>query len=179
MLTNRVYFTTHRGYSLIELIITIVVTSIVMVIFFSIFGKNQLQSTSPVIQVKAAQLGQAYLEEISLKAYDENSPVGNARRCNSGVPAPSCSGAPLGSDSETRIQFDDVDDYNGLSESPPRDAFNQIRTGFSSFSVNISVTYAGTDFSLPLQSLKKIEVTVTPPEAEGGLYVFTQYRGNF
>ena len=66
----------NQGYSLIELIVTIVVTSIVMIIFYSIFAPNQKNSVSSVIQTKAAELGQAYLEEITLKRFDENSPAG-------------------------------------------------------------------------------------------------------
>lgn len=177
MLNSGNFATRVEAYSLIELIITIVLSSIVLVIFYSIFAPNQRASVSPVMQVKAAELGQAYLEEISLKRYDENSPAGNALRCNAAT-APVCS-ATLGPNSETRIQFDDIDDYHGLNEMPPRDAFGTIRSGFSGFRVQVAVTYAGADFSLATQDLKKIVVTVTLPQAVGGQFVFSQYKGNF
>ncbi len=167
-----------QGYSLIELIITITLTSIVMVIFYTVFSQNQVKSVSTIMQAKAAELGQAYLEEIGFKGYDENSPAGNAVRCNSGAPALPCS-ATLTSDGETRILYDDVDDYNGLIDSPPRDALDQVRTGFNGFSVSVIVSYAGTDFGFAQQDLKKIVVTVSPPASEGGQFVFTHYRGNF
>ncbi len=165
----------NRGYSLIELVITIALSSIVIVLFYSYMSQQQLRSVSPVIQVKAAQLAQAYLEEISLKRFDENSPAGNAQRCNSPA-APACSGA-LGAEGESRAFYDDIDDYNGLADSPPRDALDNVRTGFTGFSVSASVTYAGGDFGFAAQDIKRVELTVTTPE--GSPFVFSQYKGNF
>lgn len=166
---------TQSGYSLIELIITVVLTSIVIIIFYQVFAYNQRQSTSPVLQVKAAELAQAYLEEISLRKYDENSPSGNGQRCNS--PSAAVCSATLTNEGETRAFFDDVDDYNGLVETPPRDAFNNVRTGFNSFTATIAVTYAGSDFGLSAQDMKRIQVTIQSPE--GNQFIFSQYRGNF
>lgn len=163
------------GYSLIELVITITLTSIVMVIFFTVFSQNQKNSATPVMQVKAAQLAQAYMEEISLKRFDENSPSGNNLRCGE-TSAPACSVA-LGPESESRNQFDDIDDYNGLSDFPPVDALNNVRAGFDNFGVTVNVAYAGTDFGLPNQNLKRITVTVTV--SNNDTFVFTQYKGNF
>lgn len=168
---------TVTGYSLIELIITIVVTSIVMVIFYTVFAPNQQGSVSPVIQVKAAELGQAYLEEISLKRFDENSPIGNALRCNDS-PGLLCGAIGTEEGITNRALFDDVDDYNGLSDNPPQDALGNNRAGFNNFTVNVSVSYAGTDFAgLALQDLKLIQVTVITPR--GNSMIFSQYRGNF
>ena len=165
-----------QGYSLIELVVTIVLTSLVMVLFYSFFASNQVNSVTPVTQVKAAQLAQAYLEEISLRRFDENSPVGNAFRCNS-TGAPACSNT-LGSDGEARPLYDDVDDYDDITaESPPQDALGNVRSGFNNFSVDINVTYAGGDFGLAAQDLKRIQVTVTSPE--GSQFVFSNYKGNF
>jgi len=162
------------GYSLIELIITIVVTSIVIIIFYSIFAPNQRNSVSPVIQVKAAQLGQAYLEEIMHKRFDENSPIGNAVRCNQD---PSLLCGAITTEEANRRLFDDVDDYNGLSDKPAKDALGNDRVGFANFEVNVFVDYAGGDFGLSAQDLKMVRVTVTTPLGE--TFVFSQYKGNF
>lgn len=164
------------GYSLIELIITIVVSSIVLVAIYSIFSKNQLNSIYPIYQVKAAELGQSYLEEISLKRFDENSPIGNSRPCNQALLFP-CSSIASEEGISNRALFDDVDDYDGLSDSPAQDALGNNRSGFEGFTVNVSVSYAGTDFGLSQQDLKLIVVTVISPD--GGSFVFSQYRGNF
>lgn len=163
------------GYSLIELVITITVTSIVIVLFYAYMSQQQLRSVSPVTQVKAAQLAQAYLEEISLKRFDENSPAGNGQPCNS--PSAALCSAALGSDGETRALFDDVDDYNGLADAPPRDALDNVRSGFTGYSVSATVSYAGGDFGFAAQDMKRIELTVTTPQ--GAAFVFSQYKGNF
>jgi len=165
----------QRGYSLIELVITIIISAIVVTAFLTLFSSVQLKSTEPVFQVKAAELGQAYLEEIALKKYDHQSPSGNTVRCNESGPA--CSGT-LGLDgAETRVNFNDIDDYNNLTNDPPIDALGNVRSGFNNFSVSISVEYAGDDIGLAAQDMKRIEVTVTAPDSTR--YVFSQYRGNF
>jgi len=166
----------NKGYSLIELIITIVATSLVMILFYSTFADNQLKSASPLLQTKASELGHAYLEEISLKRFDEASPIGNALRCNQGATI-LCGNIGAEEGSANRHLFDDVDDYDGIIDSPPKDALGLDRPGFNNFSVSVSVSYAGTDFGLALQDLKKITVTVNSPD--GGVFVFSQYRGNF
>ncbi len=166
----------NAGYSLIELIVTIVVTSIVIIIFYSIFAPNQKNSVSSVLQTKAAELGQAYLEEISLKRFDENSPAGNALRCNQAT-GPACGPIATEEGAGNRALFDDVDDYHGLDDQPAQDAFGNNRVGFNGFRVTVSVTYAGGDFGLAAQDLKLITVTVFTPE--GNSLVFSRYKGNF
>jgi MSHA pilin protein MshD len=164
------------GYSLIELIVTIVVTSIVIIIFYSIFAPNQKNSVSAVMQTKAAELGQSYLEEISLKRFDENSPIGNGNRCNQ-TAALLCGAIGAEEGVGNRALFNDVDDYHGLDDQPAQDALGNNRVGFNGFRVTVSVTYAGGDFGLAVQDLKRITVTVFTPE--GNSLVFSRYKGNF
>jgi len=164
------------AFTLVELVITIVLTGIAVVMFSGIYASTQLKSISPVFQVKAAELAQSYLEEISLRRFDENSPIGNQLRCDQATQPP-CSNT-LGSDTgEIRINFDDVDDYNNLNESPPKDALGNNRSGFNNFSLSVSVSYAGTDHGFSQRDLKKIIVTITSPENDQ--FVFSVYKGNF
>ncbi|MCW8875623.1 MAG: prepilin-type N-terminal cleavage/methylation domain-containing protein [Kangiellaceae bacterium] len=167
----------QQGYSLIELVITIVLSSIALLVFLTLFSSIQSSSTEPVFQVKAAELGQAYLEEIGLKRFDEQSPAGNGLRCNDPAWPTTCSLVLDSEGGEVRATFDDIDDYNGLIDSPPQDAFGNARSGFTSFSVNIVVAYSGADFGFPNQDLKRITVTVTTPDSTS--YQFSQYKGNF
>ena len=166
----------QSGYSLIELIVTIVVTSIVIIIFYSVFAPNQKHSVSSILQVKAAELGQAYLEEIIHKRFDENSPAGNSLRCNQ-PSGPLCGGIANEEGAGNRSLFDDVDDYHGLDDQPAQDAFGNNRVGFNGYRVTVSVSYAGGDLGLAAQDLKRVEVTVYTPE--GNNLVFSQYKGNF
>lgn len=165
-----------NAYSLIELVISIALSSIVIVVFYSFFSNAQKQSSDSVLHFKAAELAQTYLEEINLKSYDDFSPTGNAIRCDS-LPSLPCS-IILGPEvSELRTNYDDVDDFNNLSEQPPVDANGNTRQGYSSYQVSIQVSYAGGDFALPSTSLKKIQVTIIAPQGE--VFVFSQYKGNF
>jgi MSHA pilin protein MshD len=168
--------TSANGYSLIELIVTIVVTSIVIIIFYSIFAPNQKNSVTSVLQTKAAELGQAYLEEITLKRFDENSPAGNTVRCNQS-PSLLCGAIGAEEGAGNRALFDDVDDYDGLDDQPAKDAFGNNRVGFNGFRVTVAVAYAGGDFGLAAQDLKRVTVTVFTPE--GNNLVFSRYKGNF
>ena len=166
----------YNGFTLVELVITIIITSIALVMFAGIYTSIQSNSVSPVLQVKAAELAQAYLEEISLKRFDENSPIGNQFRCDQAT-QPVCSNTLINEEGGTRALFDDVDDYNGLNESPPRDALGNIRNGFDNYSVNVSVSYAGADQGFTVRDLKRIEVTVSSPD--NSQFVFSLYKGNF
>ena len=165
----------ERGFTLIELVVTIVV----MAISFTALGvwmfNANAGSADPVISMRAATLGQAYVEEVLSKRFDENTSSGGIPRCNE-VGQPACSGS-MGADAgETRSTYDDVDDYNGLNE-VPTDAFGNARANYTGFNVSVVVRYAGSDFGLTNTELKKIDVTVTTPS--GSPHVFAAYRGNF
>lgn len=166
----------NNGFTLVELIITIVLSGIAMVMFASIYVSTQVKSVSPVLQVKAAELAQAYLEEISLKRFDENSPIGNQFRCDQ-VSQPICTNTFGAEAGETRARYDDVDDYHGLNQTPPRDALDNVRNGFAGFSVNVSVNYAGADQGFSARNLKRAEITITSPEDDQ--FTFSLYKGNF
>jgi len=166
----------NNGFTLVELIITVVLTGVVITMFSSLYVSIQIKSVSPVFQIKAAELAQAYLEEISLKRFDENSPIGNQLRCDQ-ASQPICSNVLGAEAGESRANFDDVDDYNNLTESPPKDALGNTRSGFSNYSSNISVSYAGTDQGFSMRNIKKIQVTVISPENDQ--FIFSVYKGNF
>jgi MSHA pilin protein MshD len=169
-------FSGFSGFTLVELIITILLTSIATLMFANIYSTTQVQSASPIIQIKAVELGQAYLEEIALKKFDENSPIGNTLPCDfTGQLV--CSNT-LGVDTgEVRSTYDDIDDYHNLVDSPPQDATGNSRSGFSNFSVSISVNYAGTNQGFNNRLIKLIQVTVTTPQNTS--FLFSTYKGNF
>ncbi len=81
-----------QGYTLIELIITIVVLAIGVVVLGSMVSTIGGKSASPVIQTQGLYIAEAYLEEASLKSY--NDPDGVAEGC-----------------AVTRDLWDDIGDY--------------------------------------------------------------------
>lgn len=179
----------QRGFSLVEMVVTIVVMAIVLTGVALVFYTTVRQSPEPLLNMRAAALGQAYLDEILPKRYDENSGQGGIPRCDSTDPGAKPCSTTLGPDvsptnppnPETRAQYDDVDDYNGLNESPPRDALGNVLPGYANYRVQVSVVYAGNGPDglglANLQDAKLITVTVTTPS--GDRMVFSAYRVNY
>ena len=161
------------GFTLIELIIFIVVIGVATAGLFAALNSGVVNSVDPMYQVRALELAQAQVDEILGRRYDENSPSGGVPACGSlgGVactPAGSL-GAEAGEGSTN--QFDDIDDFDGLSVNAP--------APFTGFTIAVVVSYAGTDLTgLPTdESAKLITVTVTPPV--GNPVTLSTYRGNF
>lgn len=105
----------NAGFTLIEIVITIVILGAVAGILVPFFNAI-VHSPDPVIRERAISLGQAMMDEIMAKRWDENTPMGggplNTAESARGtvVPAPA-----LGVDAgEDRTTYDDVDDYNSM-----------------------------------------------------------------
>ncbi|MCP3428666.1 type IV pilus modification PilV family protein [Opacimonas viscosa] len=182
------------GFTLIEMIAGMVVFGIVATIVSTLLLPLSKQSFDPLWQTRAAEISQSLINEISAKAFDENSDViGGAVRCNE-TSAPACTTAGgLGPDpSETRASFDDVDDYHGLalSGSGIVDAMGNAplvngESIYKGFSAAVSVIYDdnldGTDddpgTGLYVGNTKLITITVTTPSTDE--IKISILRGNF
>src|SRR3954466_2993315 len=91
------------GVSLLELIIAIAIVGIALAGAVSVFVVTTQHSADPMSQEQAQLVAEAYLDEILLKKfYDPD--TGTV-----------CTGTTGG---ETRPTYDNVCDYNGLSEQP-------------------------------------------------------------
>jgi MSHA pilin protein MshD len=101
-----------KGFTLIELVIGIVLFSVAMVTIVSVVMPQVKKGIDPLWQVRAVSLAQSMLTEISSKAYDEASITASGR-----APCDPCTNSgDLGPESgESRNNFDDIDDYNGLN----------------------------------------------------------------
>ena len=166
-----------HGFTLIEIIVSIVVFGILMALLTAVFAPNVVRGTDPLFSIRAAELGQSYLDEILGKRFAENSLPGNALRCGEAGGPGACT-TPLGKDgAETRATFDDVDDYDGLNEPSATDSNGNLRSGYTGFRVAISVTNAGADIGVSANDAKRINVTITAPN--GGVFVFSAYKANF
>ncbi len=168
-----------QGFTLIELIVAMVALAIVLAALATLVYPTMKRNPESVIQIRAVELGQAYLDEILTKRYDENSQQGGVPPCSTANPAyPNCS-AVLGPEEGSRANYDDVDDFSGLDESPPRDAQGNVRNGYNNYRVQVSVSYAGDE--LPgvgtAEDAKRIRVTISSPL--GDQFVFAAYRHNF
>lgn len=173
-----------RGFTLVELVITIAVLSVALLgVAYSLQYSAQHGADS-LWQTKTVELAQAYSDEILTKRFDEQSPVGGIPACGSSASAAACSailGPEAGEQRGAGVNsYDDVDDYHGLDEMPPVDALGAVRSGYAGYRVEVRVSYAGSDLGLGsnLQA-KQIRILVTPPLTPATAVPFSVYRGNY
>lgn len=106
------------GFTLIEVITTIVVLSIAATAIMSMFTGSIRTSANPMIQQQAISIAEAYMEEILLKPFAD----------------------PDGLGGETRANFDDVQDYGGLTDVGARDQNGNAIAALSSYTVTVTVS---------------------------------------
>lgn len=124
----------QRGVTLIELVISMVIIGIAVVGILKVMELTTRHSADPMIQHQAVAIAEAYMEEILTKSYTTGSGTG------------------------TRDQFDDVDDYNGLSDTGARDQFGNPIPGLADYAVAVAITDTTLDDGV---SAKRVDVTVT------------------
>ncbi|MEE9522808.1 MAG: hypothetical protein V3W05_08370 [candidate division NC10 bacterium] len=144
----------QRGVTLIDLIVIIVIVAIALPPMIGLLIQVTRQSTFGVTVTRANHLASTLFEEIRSKRGDETA----------GAPSTTL-GPEFG---ENRASYDDVDDYHGLDESPPKDSLGNDVADSGGFRQQVSVCYvANTDLDTCIGGptlYKRITVTVTDPE---------------
>jgi MSHA pilin protein MshD len=109
---------TERGMTLIEVIIAIVVVAIAVSAILGVLARNVEHSADAMIMSQAVSVAEAYMEEVSLKAFAD----------------------PDGIDGEAlRADFDDADDYAGLVDNGAYDQFGNAIAGLAGYTVSVAV----------------------------------------
>lgn len=108
------------GFSLIELIVTLTLLATVAGAVLLFFGAQAGRSVDPVLRGQALAVARAYLEEITLKAFDDPDGVDN--------------------EGAARAVYDDVDDYNGLPDDRVRDQDGSLVPALADYRVTVAVT---------------------------------------
>lgn len=192
----------HRvaGFTLIELVIGIVIGSIVIAGLVSFFFSQTARSIEPILQIRAAKIGEALIDEALSKRYAEPTPVGGYPPCNS-LPACGVLGMDAGEFTvvageliPNRAVFDDVDDYNGycakqwpvedvLANTPnPSFGSGDRLEDFQNFFMTACVIYDDDyDGASSGFQAKLITITIFPPAGVGlsTPIEFKAYRSNF
>lgn len=171
-----------QGFTLIEIILSIVVLSISLSIISSLIAPTEEQSADAILQIKAAELGQSLMNDINSRAFDDNSDMTGGRlRCDDGT-QPDCTdevnfGVEAGEIANNINTFDDVDDFHGFIQQV--NAINAgLDSGYTNFVLNVEVTYDGDSLSLANNRLaKKITVSVETPL--GTVIEFASHKANF
>lgn len=185
-ITRAQFRSSQQGFTLVELIIGLVVLGLAVVMLAMLFFPQAQRSAEPILQTRAAGLGQALMLEIMSKSFDQHSDrTGGLLRCGE-TDAPTCTEpTALGPDSgETRALFNDVDDYHGLNsiDAPLSDALGQaIGHRYPNFNYAIDVCYY--DVAIKecspddITPYKLITITITTPLGQD--IGFSAVRGNY
>jgi len=149
----------QHGTTFVELIISIVVISIAVTGVLLVIMRNTASSADPLVQHQAIAIAEAYLEEILEKPFVDP---------NGGEPEAS------------RALYDDIDDYNVITNETPTDQAGNVMSDLSAYTVSVDVVNeavgpAGNQS--PAGSTYRITVTVNAPT--GNVIPLTAYRTNF
>jgi MSHA pilin protein MshD len=137
----------QRGFTLIELIIFMVVVAAGLAGILSVMNNVVKSSADPMVRKQAMALADSILEEILLKSYAHDVTVA------------------VGTDRST---FDNVDDFNGLTQA----AFADLPAELSGYAIAIAVAPA----LVKDVTLKKVTVTVSRGRESISM---TGYRANY
>jgi len=112
-----------NGFSLVEVIVLLVVISIAAAPMTALLYQTLSDRADATMQIMATSLAKGVMEEILSKAFED----------------PDGSPGSFGTEEGSRINYDDVDDYDGLNETPPRDSQGNALTSFSGFRTQVAV----------------------------------------
>lgn len=157
----------QSGVTLVELVITIVLISVAIAGVVGGFSLVVGRSSDTLFQSRTTAIGQAYLDEILSRRFDQETGTG-------GVPPYDdfCRVQPGGGDRDT---FEAVDDYDDIDGESPQLVSGAFGAEYSDYSVSVAINC---DDSVGVgEDAKRIDVTVEPPQ--GPDMVFTAYKGNF
>lgn len=145
----------HRGFTLIELIIFIVVVAAGLAGILSVMNTVVKSSADPMVNKQSIAIAESLLEEILLKDYVAASPC------------PAASG--------TRAQWDDICDYNGYTSTGVVDMMGSASAGLALYNIAPAVKVESTSALTGVEA-KKITVSVTGP---GGTISLSGFRSNY
>jgi len=191
-----------RGFTLIEAVLFIVVVAAGLTAVAQLFVQTSGSSHEPLLREKALSVAKAYMDEVRSRRWDENTPLGGgcvstaAGQCTAYCAALSdaqcvdskcelsaageCRPAtsPPGPVEDGREDWDDIDDYDGLDDSPPEDdRGNKLDDEYGSdYRVRVSVDSPGDWNGIAGADVRRITVRVDYPD---GSLDLVSYRVNF
>ncbi|MFT5082917.1 MAG: MSHA pilin protein MshD [Lentisphaeria bacterium] len=153
-----------QGVTLVETTVFLVVVSVALVALLSVYSQAVLTSVDPVVRTRALELGQAQLDEILSRKFDENTPTGGVPACDS-LEGVACLGIAADPD------FDDVGDYDNFTQNYGGD-----------YDLIVGVSEAGVELGIPSAQARRISVVVSMPRgrrATPDSVALTAYKTNF
>ena len=149
----------RRGASLVEVVTAIVVLGIALPPLAALFSEVASSSPDETYRRVALTFAESLMEEVTSKAFED----------------PDLPAGSFGAEEGQRASFDDVDDYDGMRNSPPRHFDGRRLDAHGGFTRSVAVenvTAADPDPITPeadgSTDFKRIQVTVTWSGAQGG-----------
>jgi len=112
-----------RGFTLIESVIALVVLAAAAAGVLLVFAEATARSADPMIRAQAQSIAMGYMDEILLQAYADPE-----------------TGATGATEEGNRSDYDDVWDYDGISDSPPMDRTGNSIAALGDYAVSVAVT---------------------------------------
>lgn len=149
----------RRGLTLVESALAIAIVSMLLTASLELLGSVAKARLLQSEQAHGAAIAQQLMAEIIQYPYHDSDATVRTF------------GPEAGESTGSRNDFDDVDDYDGWTESPPEDKDGTVHMGHAGWRRDVVVTTHtvadGTGFVLyPMMELKRIEVTVTDPNGK-------------
>lgn len=149
----------QRGITLVETVIAVLVLGIAVPPLVTLFGEVSHQTVDDSYQRIALVYAESMLEEVVSKQFED----------------PNESTGSFGTEEGLRGDFDDIDDYDSLSNSPPVHIDGSLLDTYAGFTRTVvvdNVTADETDPESPESDgstdLKRIQVTVSWTAGRGG-----------
>jgi MSHA pilin protein MshD len=140
----------HAGFTLVEAVLSTLIIAMVATSALRGLGICAKASRMQVDRWRGYSLARQLLEEIRQTAYVD----------------PAAPGTFGPETNELRTNYDDVDDYNGVTESPPTSRSGVAIAGYTGWRRTVSVAYVNATTGAIVASdsgVKQITITVTSP----------------
>jgi MSHA pilin protein MshD len=144
--------TRERGFTLIELVISITIVAIAVTTIVAVLSSSAAQSADRMIQQQAIAIASSYLDEALQKPFTD----------------------PDGINGEARAAFDNTADYNIPLDAGAHDQTNAPIPGLEGYNVTVSAV-PGALGGIPAASVTLVNVTVRHANT-GRAVVMTGYR---
>jgi MSHA pilin protein MshD len=174
-----------NGFSLIELVIAIVILSFGGVLLLTQMNAATVNSVDPMIRQQANAIARSYLEEVSLRSFcDPDLSCTTVCSIAAGSVCTDCTS----STGEVRATYDDICDYDGLSNSSGAVDQSGVGTiaGLEKYNVDVTVDDGSDGSAAVLNTLSsanrevvRIDVTVTHDDISKVVVTVSGYRANY
>lgn len=148
----------QQGLTLIELVVAMVVISIALGGVLLVMNYTTSHSADPMLRQQSLAIAESYMEEITLKSYLDPD-----------------DGALCPSPEASRADYDNVCDFNGMTQNGARDQSGTLISGLGGYQVAVTVT--SQNFGSPAVAGLKVKVQVTDPAGQG--LILIGYRADF